>query len=199
MADLYRLELDDFYKIPQTKEKMATKLYSNVQASRRLPLAAFLNGLGIEGVGLTTWEKLLEELPTLAALRAATVERIAEAHGFAEKTASDIVSGLAARAALIDDLLAVGVAPTPPTLVRGDGPLTGKTLVITGALSRPRADVEKAIKAAGGKLAGSVSKQTFAVVTEDPSSGSSKMEKAKALGVQLWSEADLWKALGLSP
>lgn len=199
MADLYKLSLEDFYKIPQTKEKMAAKLHANIQASRTLPLAAFLNGLGIEGAGLTTWEKLLEEFPTLDAVRQATPEQIAEVEGFAEKTAGDIAAGLAARSELVDALLKAGVQPTPPARTRGDGPLTGKTLVVTGALSRPRADVEKAIKAAGGRLAGSVSKQTFAVVSDDPDSTSSKMQKARALGVQLWSEADLWKAIGSAP
>lgn len=195
-ADLYRLGIEDFYKIPQTKERMAAKLYGNIQKSRGLPLARFLSGLGIEGAGMTTWEKLLAEFPTLAALRAASVEQIAAVEGFAEKSAHDIVDGLAARAALIDDLLAVGVTPAAPTAPAADGPLAGKTLVITGALSRPRAEVEKAIKAAGGRCAGSVSKDTYAVVTDDPDSGSSKMKKAKQLGTEIWSEADLWRRLG---
>jgi DNA ligase (NAD+) len=196
-ADLYRLTIEDLLVIPQTKEKMATKLWNNIQASRNLPLAAFLNGLGIEGVGLTSWEKLLEELPTLDLLRAATVERIAAISGFAEKTASDIARGLAERSQLIEDLLTVGVRPQDAELVgRGDGPLAGHTFVITGALSRPRAVVEKAIKQAGGKTVGSVSKNTYAVVTDDPTSDSSKMRKARELGVLVWSETDLWNALG---
>ncbi len=196
-ADLYRLNARDFLKIPQTKEKMATKLLENVRKSRTLPLARFLAGLGIEGAGLTTWEKLLEEFPTLKALRAASAESIVLVEGFAEKTADQIVGGLEARAALIDDLLAAGVQPAAPDAVADrSGPLSGKILVITGALSRPRAEVEKAIKAAGGKVGSSVSKTTFAVVTDDPDSGSSKMQKAKDLALKIWSEKDLWRALG---
>lgn len=196
-ADLYRLDVEDFFKIPQTKEKMASKLHQNIKASRTLPLARFLAGLGIEGAGLTTWEKLLEEFPTLKAIRGAAEADIVAVNGFAEKTAAQIVTGLAARADLIDDLLDAGVKPTPPEAVANkDGPLSGKILVITGALSKPRAEVEKAIKAAGGKTGSSVSKTTFAVVTDDPDSGSSKMKKAKELGIKTWSEQDLWKALG---
>lgn len=196
-ADLYRLKLEDFYRIPQTKEKMATKLFQNIQKSRTLPLARFLNGLGIEGAGLTTWDKLLAEFPTLEALLAATAEQIAGVEGFAEKSAGDITAGLVARRSLIDDLLAAGVTPVAEAPIADDGPLAGKTIVITGALSRPRAEIEKAIKVAGGKTASSVSKETFAVVTEDPDSGSSKMKKARQLGVLTWSEADLWRALGV--
>ena len=69
--------------------------------------------------------------------------------------------------------------------------LTGKTFVITGALSRPRAEVEAAIKAAGGKTASAVSKSTYAVITDDPTSASSKMQKARALGVLILDEAGL--------
>lgn len=197
MADLYRLKLDDFYVIPQTKEKMATKLHNNILKSRTLPLASFLNGLGIEGAGLTTWEKLLEVFPTLEALQKARVEDIVEIEGFALKTATQIVEGLAARKDVISDLFEAGVRPAVPEHgdVRGDGPLSGKTFVITGALSLPRADVEKAIKAAGGKTGSSVSKNTFAVITDDPDSGSSKMKKAKDLGVQLWDEQKLWELI----
>jgi len=199
MADLYRLKLDDFYLIPQTKEKMATKLFANIQKSRKLPLAAFLNGLGIEGVGLTSWEKLLEVFPTLDVLFKATPEDIVEVEGFAEKTANHIVQGLRSRKFLIDDLLAAGVDPIvyeSGSDGDGDKPLTGKSLVLTGAFSLPRSEVEKAIKSAGGKTASAVSKTTYVVVTDDPASTSSKMKKARDLGVLIWSEEDLWKVIG---
>ncbi len=198
MADLYRLKLDDFYVIPQTKEKMATKLYANIQKSRKLPLAAFLNGLGIEGAGQTTWEKLLEIFPTLDDLFKATASDIIEVEGFAEKTANQIVQGLIARKALINDLLSAGVSPTTVEHHSNEGgnkPLAGKSLVLTGAFSLPRSEVEKAIKSAGGKTASAVSKTTFVVVTDDPSSNSSKMKKARDLGVLVWSEEDLWKTI----
>jgi len=195
MADLYRLKVEDFYRIPQTKEKMATKLYANIQKSRHLPLAQFLNGLGIEGSGLTTWEKLLAEFPTLDAILQAGQEQLAAIDGFAEKTAAQIVLGLEVKRPLIDDLLAAGVVPKAATAATGDGPLSGQVFVITGALSQPRATVEKAIKAAGGRLAGSVAKTTHAVITDEPDSASSKMQKAKALGIPVWSEARLWRAI----
>jgi DNA ligase (NAD+) len=194
-ADLYRLRVDDFLVIPQTKEKMAAKLHANIEKSRTLPLARFLNGLGIEGAGLATWEALIEAFHTLPRLRKATAEEIAEVEGFAEKTAGEIAAGLAARAAMIDELLAVGVKPFVEEVAAG-GSLAGKTLVITGALSRPRTEVEKAIKAAGGRIASSVSKATDAVVTDDPSSDSSKMKKARSLGIAVWSEAELMRHLG---
>jgi DNA ligase (NAD+) len=198
MADLYRLKLEDFYAIPQTKEKMAAKLFANIQKSRKLPLAAFLNGLGIEGAGQTTWEKLLEVFPNLDALSRATPVEIEEVEGFAEKTANQIVQGLKSRKDLIKDLIAAGVEPATfehRENSGGNNPLAGKTLVITGAFSLPRSEVEKAIKNAGGKTASAVSKATSVVVTDDPTSNSSKMKKAKELGILVWSEEELWKTI----
>ena len=198
MADLYRLKESDFLAIPNVKEKMAAKLFANIKKSRTLPLQHFLRGLGIEGAGGTTWEKLLEVFHGLSALRTATAEAIVDVPGFAEKSADQIVQGLAVRANLIEELLAAGVAPRyePPTkLPEGAAKLTGKTFVITGELSRPRPEFEKMIKAAGGKMGSSVSSNTFAVVTNDPGSKSSKMKKARDLGIAVWSEADLMASL----
>jgi DNA ligase (NAD+) len=69
--------------------------------------------------------------------------------------------------------------------------LAGKQFVITGSLSRPRDEIEKVIREAGGKTGSSVSKNTFALVTNDTDTGSSKMKKAKELGIPIWSEDQL--------
>ncbi len=191
-ADLYRLTVEDFLTLPLTKEKMANKLCQNIAKSKQISLANFLTGLGIEGAGTATWEKLLEEFPSLDAIFQATPEQIAAISGFADKTALQITEGLTAKKALAKALLDAGVTPIQNSLGRAaDGPLSGKTLVITGALSRPRGEIEKLIKQAGGKIGQSVSKATFAIITEDTDSSSSKMVKAKTLGIPIWSERDL--------
>ena len=191
IPDLYKLKLEDFYQIPQTKEKMAAKLFGNIDKSRHLPLSR----LGIEGAGMTTWEKLLAEAPTISDLFALSVEKIAAIEGFADKTATQLVAGLKAKKPIIEALLAAGVKPEAATAPASDGPLAGKQLVITGSLSRPRADIEKEIKAAGGRVGSAVSSATYAVVTEDETSTSSKMVKARKLGIPVWNEAALKQAL----
>ena len=196
MADLYRLQEKDFLVIPQTREKMATKLFANIQSAKDLPLASFLNGLGIEGAGRTTWEKLIQHFNGLDGVEKATVDEIAKIEGFAEKSAVQIVEGLAARRRWIEDLLEAGVKPIQGDAPSGEGPLSGLQIVITGALSSPRDEVERAIKMAGGKLSASVSKNTYAVVTEDPDSGSSKMKKAREIGIKIWNEDQLRSAIG---
>lgn len=195
IPDLYRLREKDLLTLPQTKETLAKKLLANIEKSREVPLARFLNGLGISGTGLTSWEKLLENFPGLEEVQAASPADIVGVEGFAEKSAEQIVSGLKERKKLIKELLNVGVKPQFVKR-RSGGRLEGKQIVITGALSLPRDDIEEMIKAAGGKPGSSVSKNTFAVVTEDPTSESSKMRKARDLGVQIWSEKDLMRFLG---
>jgi len=197
IPDLYRLTVEKLLTMPSTKEKMAQKLFENIQATKTMPLAMFLNGLGIEGAGQTTWEKLLEVFPDLDAILAAKVEALLDIDGFAQKSSEQIVGGLQRSKLLIKQLLAVGVKPALPKVVT-DGPLSGMILVITGALSRPRKEVEDLIKAAGGRTGSSVSKTTSVLVTNETDSTSSKMVKAKSLGVKIWSEDKLYHSIGKS-
>ncbi len=195
--DLYELTPEKFMSLPATKEKMAEKLYQNIQASKKVPLAKFLNGLGIEGAGLRTWEKIIENVPTLEGIQNLKVSELIEIEGFAEKSAEQIVFGLKDRKTIITKLLKAGVTPTvqKAKFAPGEGPLAGKQFVITGALSVPRESIEKMIREAGGKATGSVSKNTTALVTNETDSGSSKMKKAKELGVPVWTEAQLLELL----
>ncbi|MFW7379473.1 MAG: NAD-dependent DNA ligase LigA [Oligoflexus sp.] len=198
VPDLYRLKKDDFLKLPLVKEKMAQKLYDNIQKSRDISLPRFLNGLGIEGTGLTSWEKILEEFPSLKQVRKLTLEDLVAIPGFAEKSANQIVTGLAMRQELIDQLLKVGVKHRDyhaQAAAKEDGPLAGRSIAITGTLSRPRNELEAMIKAAGGHPSSAVSKNTFALVANDSKSTSSKMRKAKQLGIPIWSEDELQKQL----
>lgn len=198
MSDLYRLKVDDFLVIPQTREKMASKLFANIQKSRNLPLSSFLNGLGIEGTGRTSWEKIISHYRGLNAILSLSLDQLVKVDGFAEKSATQIIDGLAARRPDIEKLLAVGVQPVVPdsmTTGNDSGPLAGLQIVITGTLSVPRSELEAAIKAAGGKVGSAVSANTHAVVTEDPTSSSSKMKKARELGVKIWNEEQLRRVL----
>jgi DNA ligase (NAD+) len=190
IPDLYQITVDALLKLPATKEKMAQKLFDNIQKTKTMPLAMFLNGLGIEGAGQTTWEKLLEVFSSLDALLTARVEEIIAIDGFAEKSAQQIADGLHRCAGLIKNLLAVGVSPQVSKSRQG-GVLSGMIFVITGALSRPRKEVEDLIKDAGGRMGSSVSKTTSVLVTNETDSTSSKMIKAKSLGVEVWSEEKL--------
>ena len=193
-ADLYKLTADDLLQLPQTKEKLATKLVSNIKASGAgIELVSFLSGLGVPGGGKTSWQKIAGSFGSLERILELSVEEVAALDGFAEKSSETLVEGLKARRPWIDALLAVGVVPASVMITdtKAEGPLLGKTLVVTGTLSVPRKDIEKSIASAGGKAGKAVSKNTFALVCNDPQSTSSKAKKARELGIEIWSESDL--------
>jgi len=97
-------------------------------------------------------------------------------------------------AAVLDKLHARGVDPEEPITAVTNGVFTGKTLVVTGTLTQPRADVQKRIEAAGGKVAGSVSKKTSYLVA-GADTGKTKLDAAQKHGVTVIDEAELERLL----
>lgn len=191
IPDLYKIQEADFLTLPATKEKMAKKLFTNIQARKDISLVQFLSGIGIEGTGPSSWEALTEHYPTLEDILKLTPEAIVQIAGFAETSAEQITQGLKEKSQLIKKLLAAGITPRSETKKTNSGNLLGMTFVITGALSQPRDAIEKLIKQAAGRTSGSVSKNTTAVVTNDTETQSSKMQKARELGIPVWSEEKL--------
>ena len=95
---------------------------------------------------------------------------------------------------VLDKLAARGIDPQEPVVATSDGPLKGMTLVVTGTLTQPRADVQKKIELAGGKVAGSVSKKTNYLVA-GADTGKTKLEAAQKHGVKVIDEVELEKLL----
>ncbi|MBF0440695.1 MAG: NAD-dependent DNA ligase LigA [Oligoflexales bacterium] len=199
-CDLYLLKKEDFLKLPGTKDKLAEKLFNNIQKSKSVSLARFLCGIGIEGVGLSSCEKLLQHFPSLERILEATREEIEAVEGFAEKSAEQIVAALKTKRPLIEKILSLGVLPRGPELDRSnrDGKLSGKQVVITGKLSKPRSEIEDLIREHGGTAGSSVSKNTFCLICNEDESDSSKMKKAKQLSIPVWKEDDLYMYLGIT-
>lgn len=197
IPDLYRLTMEDLLKLPLTKEKMAAKLLTHIERSKQLSIPNFLAGLSIAGMGKTSWEKILAELGTLDRVFAADADEIANIHGFAQKTAEQIVEGLQLRRPVIEELFELGVQAQPPREPREGSSLAleGKQVAVTGKLSMPRNEIVAKIKAHGGRVVSSVTGKTDAVVTNDPSAQSSKLKKARELQLPIWSEQELMDRL----
>lgn len=196
IPDLYRLSKDDLLRVPLTGDKLATKLHNAITASKQLPAVNFLSGLGIKGGGRATWRALLRVAPTITELLELSAEAISNIDGFAEKSAQQLQQGLQARRSLIDTLLALGIEVVMPqtAAVRQE-----KKYVISGALSQPRAFYQELLEKNGATLATAVSNKTTAVITADPNSTSSKVTRARQLGVPLWSEQELLTHLEQKP
>jgi DNA ligase (NAD+) len=189
IPDLYTLKPEDLLKLPATKDKMAQKLFDNIQASKNPPLTKFLKGMGIGGLGQASWVEICQHFGTLDEIRRLKSEDLLKLDGFADKTASAVVEGLERMAPVIEELLKVGVVPGESVWKRDAGLFTGMTFAITGALSKPREEFERLILDQGGKLVGSVSKKTSVLLTNESQSSSSKAKKALDLGIDIWDEA----------
>ena len=204
------MSVDDLVSLDRFARKSAENLKTSIERSRRRPLARVLNSLGIPQVGeqtaidLAAW--IAERWPAegmdaaewtalvARSLPGVTAEEFQEVPGIGAVVAGSIARyfGTPETAAVLADLVDAGVVAEPPArrVAPGSGPggpLAGKTVVVTGTLSGfDRASAEEAIRAAGGKPAGSVSKNTSYVVAGE--NAGSKLAKASELGVPVLDE-----------
>jgi len=197
VADLYRLEVLPLVALDGFAEKSAAQLVAAVAASKAQPLSRLLFALGIRHVGSGAAELLARRFGTMDALLAATEEQIAEVRGIGPTIAAAVAAFFREQRnrELIGRLAACGLRMDEPVKVTAGGVLDGQTFVLTGTLpALSREEATRLIEQAGGAVTGSVSKKTAAIVAgEEPGS---KLEKAKALGIPVWDEAELLRRLG---
>lgn len=196
VADLYDLTADQLTQLEGFANKSAEQLVASIDASRKQPLSKVLFGLGIRHVGATAAELLAREFGTMPALRAATEERIAAVHGIGDVIANSVATYFrdAASAELVDRLGVRKLTFEEPVAAAADGVLRGQTVVITGTLpTLSRQQAAALIEQSGGRVTDSVSKKTSFVLAGD--APGSKLEKARALGVEVIDETELKRRL----
>ncbi len=195
-GDYYRLTAEQLTELEGFAEQSARNLIDAIAASKQRPFARVLFGLGIEEVGEVTARNLAMRFRDIDALLAASPEEIAETPGIGEKMASTISDQLADERmrALIADLRGLGLQLSEEGPPPSEGPLADKTLVLTGTLPHwTREHATERIMAAGGRVTGSVSKNTDYLVAGE--SAGSKLAKAERLGVAVLDEAGLRELL----
>jgi len=191
-GDFYRLTVEQLAELEGLGEVSAARLVAALARSRERPFARVLFALGIEGVGEVTGRSLAQRLRSIDVLLEASPQEIAKAPGIGPIVAALIHSQLADSAMrdLIGDLRAQGLrfeelGPEP-----GRGPLSEKTLVLTGTLpTLTREQATERILGAGGRVTSSVTKKTDYVVAGE--SAGSKLAKAERLAVAVIDEAAL--------
>jgi DNA ligase (NAD+) len=216
-ADFYRLRVEDLVSLERFAQKSAENLAAAIDRSRRRPLARILAALGIRHVGeqtaidlaswvVATWPPAEGDSEAdwtrrvADALAGIDAERFVEVPGIGGVVAASLGRFFSdpATSGLLAELAGVGVVAVPPQLpVAGAaaGPLAGKTVVVTGTLQAfDRQAAEAAIRAAGGKPAGSVSGKTDYLVAGE--NAGSKLARAQELGVEVLDEAALVALLG---
>ncbi len=196
IPDLYRLTEENFLLLEKVKEKLARKMYENIQKSTNQTLVQFISAIGVEGVSAAKSEKIVAQgYNTLEKVQALTLEKMMSIEGFAEKSSTDFLASLHKKEKLIAELLSVGVKVKADEISSGEGPLSGSKFCITGELSQPRGEIEKLIKKNGGVMVSSVSKNTSYLVTNEEEGSSSKYVKAVSLDIPIISEKKLLKML----
>jgi DNA ligase (NAD+) len=201
VAEIYDLTVERITELEGFGEISAKNLIDSIEASKQVPFFRVLYALGIPGIGYVNARALAAQFGSMEALLGADADAIVQTPGIGPILAETIVDTLREERTreLVARLRDHGLnmeqeGPLPGT----EGPLAGKTLVITGTLpTMSREKATEAVEAAGGKVTGSVSKKTdYVVAGADP--GASKFNKAREIGTEILDEDGLLKLLGLS-
>jgi len=205
VADLFTLTELQLLSLERFGKLSAQNLIAAIATAKQsATFSRLLSALGISNVGGVLAKPIAQKYGKLSVLREAAKTKTSEElraelneiPGIGEVVAEHVDRFLRDPhvTVILDKLYERGVDPEEPTLAISTGPLTGKTLVVTGTLTQARADVQKRIEAAGGKVAGSVSKKTHYLVA-GADTGKTKLEAAQKNGVTVIDEAELEKLL----
>ncbi|GAB4193091.1 MAG: NAD-dependent DNA ligase LigA [Simkaniaceae bacterium] len=197
IPDIYRLTEKEVSQLEGFKEKSVANLLESIEKSKETTLARFLSAIGIPYVGEGTADLIAEHFGSLEKIKKADYEQLIEIEGIGEKVAESVRDFFSNEKHLkeIEELLSYGVHPKSPKKQKiQEHPFAKKTFVLTGTLaSYSRSEAAKLIKERGGKVSGSVSKNTdYVLVGDDPGS---KYEKAKQLKIPILKENDFEKLL----
>ena len=221
LEDLYALSTERLLSLERMGATSAGKVMAQIDASRRMPLGRFLHALGLPGIGpelatamaqhfgsadaVLPWVERAMAVPGEAAFGPAEDERgkaydqpqairdLCTMDGVGTVVAQSFRDGLSRRRTTVEALLSA-LDVTDATQPASEGVLEGRSFCLTGTLTMPRKQAQEAIKAAGGRVVGSVSKALDVLVAG--ASAGSKLTKAEALGIEVWDEARLEQELG---
>lgn len=195
VADIYSLTAEHLAQIDGFAEKSIDNLLTSIERSKSRSLGNLLNALGIRHVGGTMAHQVASEVGSLERLEQMTEEDLVSLEGIGPVIAKSIATffGQERNVQVVERLRARGVDPKEVPKEK-DGPLQGRTFVITGSLDGfSRDEATTAIEERGGKVTSSVSKKTdYVVVGANPGT---KYDKAVQLGVEVLDEAALKKLL----
>ena len=196
-ASLYELTVDQVAELERKGEKSAKSLIDNIGRSKTSELSRLIHAIGIRMVGERAAKLLADRFHKIEALMNATVDELMEVPEVGPRVAESITFyfSVPANRERIEKMLRLGVAPTHVATATGNR-LAGKTVVVTGTLTRfSRDEIHRLIEREGGMAAGSVSSKTSYVVAGE--SAGSKLDKAKSLGVPVLTEEEFVALLGL--
>ncbi|MBR7068293.1 MAG: NAD-dependent DNA ligase LigA [Bacteroidales bacterium] len=199
-ADLYKLTVPKLAKLERFAAKSAHNAVASIEASKQIPFARVLYGIGIRYVGETTARSLAEHFGCIEALAKASVEELTQVPDVGERIAQSIVQYFTHpnNIALVEALTQAGLqmaqteADKPTTLSNA---LDGLSVVISGSFSRiSRDDLKKLIAQHGGRNVSGISASTSMLVAGDKI-GPAKLQKATQLGIKIVSEDEFFSLI----
>lgn len=200
-ADIFRLEnhRDEIVELDGFGKKSYDKLSSSIEKARHTVPTRILVALGIPGVGVTTAAQIARACENKwAKISSLSYDELIAINGIGEVMARDYEAFFADEhnKSVVLDL--VDELDIDESYEKAGEALSGEIFVITGSLEhyKSRTELKKEIEAQGGKVAGSVSKNTSYLVTNNPESGSSKNKAAAELGVKIITEDEIRTMLG---
>lgn len=197
-ADLWRLDAARLAALPGWGEVSAAKLVAELERARSRPLHRLLFALGIPHVGERAAREIARRFGSLEAVSAADPEQIEAGEGIGPTIARSVAGWFRepSNRRLVDELVELGVDPREEVAddrSESELPLRGQTVVLTGTLSRERAEVKARLESLGANVTGSISRRTSLVLAGE--SAGSKVDRARELGVEVVDEAGLDRML----
>ena len=201
VADLYKLTLDQLLALDKIQQKSAENILEAIEKSKANSLERLLTGLGIRHVGTKAAKELAQHFENMKALQEASIEQLLEIDGLGDIIAYSVKTYFEQPSVqeLIQELQDHGVNMSYLGKTKADSEasghiLSGKTVVLTGTLEQlTRQDAKEKLESLGAKVTGSVSKKTDVVIAGH--SAGSKLDKANALGIEVWSEQQFLDSL----
>lgn len=194
-ADIYRVKKEDLLRLERFAEISASKLVKAIQDKKHPPLPRFIYGLGIRHIGTQTAIDLAKHFKTLNKLSNSTIDELSEVEGIGEIVAEAVVEWFEEprNKKLLEKFAKLGVEPESAKEIIG--PLSGKSLVVTGHLdSMSREEAGERIRALGGTFQSSVGKETDYLVV-GANVGAGKLAKAEKLGTKQIDEVEFLRML----
>ncbi len=197
VADLYTLKKEELIELDRVGDKKAENLLNAIEASKEAPLQKLLFGLGIRFLGQKASRLIAERFITMDNILSAEKDELMEVPEIGEVIADSVVTYTSNEdfIHLIEKLKSAGLNMTEEVEEQESTQFDGMTFVLTGKLEElTRKEAKEKIELNGGKVTGSVSKNTDVVVAG--SDAGSKLDRARELEITVWSEADLLERLG---
>ena len=191
IADLYKLNKDDLITLEKFGPKKAQNLLDAVERSKNPELYRFIYALGIPNVGVKTAKDLVNTFKSLDGLKEATFEQLVGVNDVGDIVARCVLEFFKEEKVIntIDELFNLGVNPWYEEKEVKESAFSGKTVVVTGTLTKySRGEIKEKLESLGAKVSGSVSKKTDYVIAGEEAG--SKLTKANELGIKVLSEDD---------